>query len=106
MQLESKRIEQGSTDYYMYDMGGCNVLYASSSDTRCSRCYIMNAKLQETIDLMEYKDMLAVQRFADDSSRYFKDEVKTYFLKVMREKRMKITNLAYVLISNKIGWSR
>lgn len=64
----------------------------------------MNKNDKKIIDDMPYREMFSLRRFAPVGHRYFLDNTGEYFMKIMAEKRMHITDAEYTQISKSVGW--
>ena len=64
----------------------------------------MTVDQKDRIDVMDYRSMLRLWRFAPDGDPLFQGDAGKYFAKVIQEKREKVGNAAHVAASKSIGW--
>lgn len=64
----------------------------------------MDETLKQTIDEMDYTQMLSLWRKAEIGSPYFQGEVGDYFLKVMEEKEKDLSPGTRVMKNKWVGW--
>lgn len=65
---------------------------------------MIDLRLKEKIDSMDYKAMLRAWRFAPPGEPMFQGETGEYFVEVMGRRRQEIGDEEAVRISKRIGW--